>query len=125
MALKHFRFKLSRVEAFKPSEFAIVEVEAMHDSIKTTDDVMQRISNAVAAWIENDKEAADKFDENAGEMNIIDIADFTDELQMYLVPQGLKNLGIILDNDMDEDPKNFTMDTNLPNRAPEFKDPTA
>ena len=120
--MKQFRFKLTRIKSFTASDFAIIEVEALDETIKTTDEVMQRICNAVGAWVEKDREGMDKFDENAGEMNIADIADSMDELQPYLVGQGLKNLGIILDNGMDEDPKGFTMDTNLPNRAPGLND---
>lgn len=122
--MNYFRFKLNDVQAFKASDFAIVEVEVMDDKVESTNVIMKGICNAVADWVENSKDGKEMWEENDGEITMRDIADVADMLNPYLSKQGLKNLSIHFDHEFQEEPNDFTLNSNLPVRADKFTDPS-
>lgn len=123
--MNHFRFKLVQFQSFKAGDFAIIEVEALDESIRTSDEVMERICNAIADWVANTDEGKEMWEENDGEITMRDIADVSDVINPQLTKEGLKNLSVFFDHEFETDPQNFTLDSNLPVRAPKgFKDPS-
>jgi hypothetical protein len=123
--MNYLRFKLAQIKAFKTTEFAVIEVEALDESINTSDEVMDRIANAIADWVENTKEGKEMWEENDGEITMRDIADVSDLLNVQLTKEGLKNLRVCFDHEFETDPTRFTLDSNLPVKAPKgFNDPS-
>ena len=121
-----FRFKLFRQERFQVCDTAEVVAETTDLSIMNSDQVMERISNAVAKWIENTEEGKSAWDNSGEDFNIADLIDYCEEpsLSLELLKEGITRLDIHLEDEVQGSPENFNFDSILPMRAPKgFNNP--
>lgn len=116
-------FRLNRYDEDGGTSDVAIVTASTSDGETDPNEIMGRISKAVARWIEGTEEGKTLWRETNGDLNIADINEHDANLTLELLRQGVNGLAIQINPANEPEATNFSFDTVLPLRVDDFNEP--